>query len=129
MSFQGTVRAGLTVTGLNEIIRSIDGMQRDMPQTKMQIHRESAEFFAKDAKTNAHVITGRTKASIHVESATPKMGIISAGFGMPHEQKRQGTKNNTPHTTFTVSAERTAFQMPIIIKRHIDALLRRYRTQ
>lgn len=94
----------------------------------MRVHRESAEFFARDAKANAHVITGKTKASIRVESATPQMGIISAGWGMPFEQKRAGTKGGTPHTTFTVSAERTAMQMPIIIKRHIDDLLRRHKT-
>lgn len=128
MSFIGTVRVGFKVTGLNEIIRAQEAMIREMPQVKTSIHKESAEFFARDAKANAHVITGRTKGSIKVDSATPQMGIISAGFGMPHEQKREGTKNNTPHATFTVSAERTGKQMPIIIKKHIDDLLRRHRT-
>ena len=128
MSFQGSVRVGLTVTGLNEIIRNQDAMIREMPQFRTQVHRESAEFFAKDAKANAHVITGKTKASVKVESATPQAGIISAGFGMPFEQKREGSKNGSPHTTFTISAQRTALQMPRIIKKHIDDLLRRHKS-
>ena len=128
MSFSGTVRAGLTTTGLNEIIRGLDGTLRDMGQLRMTVHRESADYFARDAKANAHVITGKTKSSIKVESVSSKMGVISAGFGMPYEQKRQGSKNETPHTTFTVSAQRTAFQMPFIIKKHFDNLLRRYKT-
>jgi len=128
MSFIGTVRTGLTVTGLNEIIRAQDAMIREIGALRLQVHRESAEFFANDARTNAHVISGRTKKSIKVESATPKMGIISAGFGMPFEQKREGIKNNTPHATFTVAAAKTALQMGIIVKRAFDSLLARHRT-
>jgi hypothetical protein len=132
MSFNnvsGTIR--INVSGLLESIRGIDGLIRELPQTKLQIIREGALFFFKDAQKNAHVITGKTKASIHIESITVQQGIISAGFGMPFEEKRGGQRldTGTPHKTFTVAAKNTGVEMPHIIKRAFDALLARHRTR
>jgi hypothetical protein len=126
-SVSGTVR--INVTGLTEAIRGIDGIIRELPQTRLEIIREGALFFFKDAQKNAHVITGKTKASIHIESVTAQQGIITAGFGMPFEEKRGGDKGGTPHKTFTVAAKNTGVEMPNIIKRAFDALLARHRTR
>jgi hypothetical protein len=132
MSFNnvtGTIR--INVTGLQEAMRGIDGVIREWPQTRLQIIREGALFFFKDAQKNAHVITGKTKASIHIESVTSQQGIISAGFGMPFEEKRGGQRadTGTPHKTFTAAAKATGAEMPHIIKRTFDALLARHRTR
>jgi hypothetical protein len=128
-SVSGTVR--INVTGLLEAQRGIDGIIREWPQTRLQIIREGTLFFFKDAQKNAHVITGKTKASIHIESVTAQQGIISAGFGMPFEEKRGGQRldTGTPHKTFTVAAKNTGTEMPHIIKRLFDALLARHRTR
>jgi hypothetical protein len=128
-SVSGTVR--INVTGLQEAMRGIDGIIREWPQTRLQIIREGALFFFKDAQKNAHVITGKTKASIHIESITSQQGIITAGFGMPFEEKRGGQRmdTGTPHKTFTVAAKNTGAEMPHIIKRAFDALLARHRTR
>ena len=129
MSFQG--RVGVKVTGLNEIIAASAAIQREFPQSKTNIHREAITFFYKDANKNAHVISGKTKGSIHIESVTAQSGIISAGFGMPFEEKRGGTRLDvgTPHKTFSTSAKNTAAVMPQIIKKEIDALLNRHKTR
>lgn len=128
-SVSGTVR--IQVTGLTEALRGIDGVIREWPNTRLQIIREGALFFFKDTQKNAHVITGKTKASIHIESITPQQGIISAGFGMPFEEKRGGTRLDvgTPHKTFSTAAKNTGAEMPHIIKRLFDALLNRHKTR
>ena len=125
----GTIR--MNVTGLVESIRGMEGVIREWPQTRLQMVREGALFFFKDAQKNAHVITGKTKASIHIESVTAQMGIISAGFGMPFEEKRGGQRadTGTPHKTFTAAAKATGAEMPHIIKRLFDALLARHKTR
>jgi hypothetical protein len=129
MSFTG--RVGLRVTGLNESIFATAAIQREIPQTKMAIHRDAITFFYKDAVKNVHVISGKTKGSIHIDSVTSQSGIISARFGMPFEEKRGGTRLDvgTPHKTFSTSAKNTAGQMPIIIKKAFDALLAHHKTR
>ena len=104
---------------------------REWPQTRLQMIREGALFFFKDSQKNVHVITGKTKASIHIESITQQQGIISAGHGMPFEEKRGGTRLDvgTPHKTFSMAAKNTAAEMPNIITRLFNALLARHRTR
>ena len=125
----GVGRAGVRVTGLNEIIASITAMVSESPSTRIRILREVSEVFRRDAVDNAHVITGKTKKSIRVESVTDKQAVISAGFGMPFEEKREGNKLGTPHKTFTQAAKFTAPKIPPIIKKHYDDLLRRHKTR
>ena len=133
MSFNPTVSGTIrfSVKGLQESIAGITGVIREYPQTRLQMVREGALFFFRDAQKNAHVISGKTKASIHIESVTQQMGIISAGFGMPFEEKRGGQKQDTgtPHKTFTAAAKATGEEMPVIIKRSFDALLNRHKTR
>jgi hypothetical protein len=96
-----------------------------MPQTKRAILTEGATFFKRDAFSNAHVISGRTRDSIKIESITDNEATITAGFGMPFEEKRSGTKEGTPHATMTEAANNTNKQMPSIIKKHMDDLFNR----
>ena len=118
MSFNPS--AGLRVFGLLEAIRGLDSKIRGAPQARRTALQEVATFFKQDAQANAHVITGKTKGSIRIESVTDRQAIISAGFGMPFEEKRAGSKGSTPHATFTESAKRTQVQGPRIVKRHYD---------
>lgn len=107
-------------------------MLREIPQVRMKVHRESAEFFTKKAKEHVHKITHTLEKSISVESATPQMGIISAKTSYARtEEERKGNRRippHTPHPYMKPAAQETAVQMPIIIKRHIDDLLRRHKT-
>ena len=97
LNTNGTIR--ITVTGFNEVLSGLRGIQAEWPQTKLNIIRDATTFFFKDAQKNAHVITGKTKASIHIDSMNQQQGIISAGFGMPFEEKRGGTRNGHRHTS------------------------------
>ena len=131
-----TKKIGFSVSGLNEAISGVDSMLKNLPQTRRAILTEGATFFKNDAVSNAHVISGKTKGSIKIESVTDREAIISAGFGMPYEEKRAGTKarskgisldfsgSDTPHATMTEAAKKTSKEMPSIIRKHTDNLLR-----
>lgn len=131
MSFSGGGMIRITVTGLKEIEASLNGIKAELPNTKRKIIQEGTTLFFKTAFKNVHTITHKTQNSIHIDLMNEQMGIISAGFGMPFEEKRGGTRLDvgTPHKTFSTTAMTTATAMPEIIKRNIDALLNRHKTR
>ena len=61
-------------------------------RTRRAILTDAATFFKNDAVKNAHVITGKTTDSIKIESISDDEATITAGFGMPYEEKRPGNK-------------------------------------
>jgi HK97 gp10 family phage protein len=131
MSFGGNGKTtrGFTISGLNETLSGIDSLREDLhTRTRRAILTDAATFFKNDAVSNAHVITGKTKGSIKIESVTDREAIISAGFGMPFEEKRTGTKDGTPHMTMTEAANNTRKEMPSIIDKHMKDLLNRHKT-
>ena len=126
----------LRVTGFDQLLNGINGIQQELPNVKREILREGAEFFYKDALRNVHVISGKTKDSIKIESVTDKEAIISAGFGAKWEEMREGSKppphkgsGTGPHKTFTQSTVRTKAIFPSIIIRRIRDLLARHRSR
>ena len=137
MPFSGKGKAGFTVSGVD----SIASLREDLhTRTKRAILTDAATFFKNDAVSNAHVITGRTRRSIKVESITDNQATITAGFGMPFEEKREGTKrrgplgldiarSETPHKTMTEAAKKTTEKMPSIIDKHMNDLLNRHKTK
>jgi hypothetical protein len=143
MSFggKGKTTRGFTISGLNETLSGIDSLREDLhTRTRRAILTDAATFFKNDAVTNAHVITGRTRGSIKIESITDDKATISAGFGMPFEEKREGTKrrgptgldiarSETPHKTMTEAAKKTNEKMPSIIDKHMNELLNRHKTK
>lgn len=133
MSFSGTVRVGFSVQGLNEAIAGLNGILSEwQSQTKTQIHKETADVFVKQAKTTVHVISGKLKASIKVDSVTPQQAIVSANTSYAgKEEERPGnrrTSPGTPHPYMKPAAAFTTTQFPMIIKKDFDALLNRHKT-
>jgi hypothetical protein len=91
MSFGGRVKGkpGFTVSGVD----NLDSLMEDLhTRTRRAILTDAANFYKNDAVKNAHVITGKTRDSIKIESVTDDEAVISAGFGMPYEEKRPGNK-------------------------------------
>src|SRR4030095_6126196 len=80
MSFniRPTGNIGFTVTGLNEIIRSLDAMNREITQVRTAVLNEGARFVVNEAKRNVHVVSGRLKASIGIESQAQNAVVVSA---------------------------------------------------
>lgn len=137
MSFlvTGNTRVGLKVTGLNEAIAAIDAMKREMPQTKMKIHRQGSTFFVLKAKEKVHKISGDLGRSIEVESITPERAIVVAGKGLSYgqtEEKRKGNRRiapHTPHAFMQPAAVETAAVMPKFTKTEFDAMFARHKTR
>jgi hypothetical protein len=95
MSFggKGKTTRGFTISGLNETLGGIDSFMEDLhTRTRRAILTDAATFYKNDAVKNAHVITGKTRDSIKIESVSDDEAVISAGFGMPYEEKRPGNK-------------------------------------
>jgi hypothetical protein len=113
----------IKVTGLNELNAYFAKTQSQRGTTRRDIHEEAAQFFLKDALSNVHVITGRTKASTKISSVSERNAIIESGFGAPFEERRQGTKLGTTHKFMTLAATNTTKAMPEIIRKHYDKLL------
>lgn len=132
-SITGNTKVGLRVTGLPETLNSIAAIQRELPQTKMAIHREASTFMVWKAKEKVHKITGNLARSIRVDSITPQRAVVSAN--MPYakvEEERKGKRRippNTEHAYLKPAAQDTALQMPTMIKKGFDELLRRHKTR
>ena len=138
---KGKTTRGFTISGLNETLGGIDSFMEDLhTRTRRAILTDAARFYRNDAVTNAHVITGRTRGSIDIESITDNEATITAGFGMPFEEKREGTKrrgpkgldiarSETPHKTMTEAARKTTEKMPSIVDKHWNELLNRHKAK
>ena len=90
---------GFTVTGLNEMIRSLDAMGREIPTVRTAVLNEGARFLVNEAKRNVHVVSGRLKASISIETQTSNFVVVSAKTPYAAiENLREGTKSAGPKT-------------------------------
>jgi Ribonuclease G/E len=84
---------GFTVTGLNEIIRSLDAMNRDIPVIRSAVLNEGARFFVNEAKKNVHRVSGDLYNSIGIESQTSNSVTIAARTAYAAiENARAGSK-------------------------------------
>ena len=116
------------VTGINEIAGGINDIMRNSSQATRGIIDEAIDLFERTAKSKAHVITGKTKNSIRGQVVTNRQGILEAKFGAKYEEKRSGTKGaQGPHNFFTQSINVLNAQLPSIIRRHYDELIKRSR--
>jgi len=133
MSFSITGNTGLKVTGLVEIQNAIAAMQREAPQVKIGIHRESATYFVKQAKTRVHKISHTLEKSISIDSVTSQSAIVSAKTAYARtEEERKGRRRiapNTEHPYMKPAALDTSLQMPRFIKKGYDTLLARHKTR
>lgn len=132
-SITGNTKVGLRVTGLPETLRSIDAIRRDMPQVKMQIHRDASTFMVWKAKERVHKISGDLARSISVDSITSERAIVSAKTPYAKaEEDRKGMRRIPPfneHSYMKPAAQDTALQMPRMIKKGFDDLLARHKTR
>ena len=115
----------IEITGLNELLRGVSNLRQRVPETNRKILEESTTLFERVAKEKVHVITGRTKNSIRKGNVTPKFGTVEASWGAKWEEKREGSKGGQgPHKFLTEAARVTVSEMPDIIKKHYDDLIR-----
>ena len=131
---------GFTVQGLNEIVLSLDSMQREIPTVRAAVLNEAARFLVNEAKRNVHVVSGDLKNSISIESATTTADhvIVSAKTRYAAiENEREGVKRQTPkskgpygtHNYFTKAVIALQGIYATRIKVNFDQLWARHRTR
>jgi HK97 gp10 family phage protein len=129
--FNDRGKGGVTIDGLEDIIRALDALPREMGQAKRRALQEAANFMVREAQSRVHVVTGRLKKSIKVESVTTdEATVIAETHYAQQEESRQGIKVgvNTPHQFMLPSSRATALQFPKMIIREIDAVLAKNKT-
>jgi len=128
---------GFKVTGLLESIRGLDNIMRDWPTVRRATLNEAARFLTNEAKRDVHVVTGRLKSSIGIESQTSNSVIVSAKTEYAAiENARKGTKHQTPksvgpygtHDYFTKAINNTTRDFQTKIKVNFDSLLNKNKT-
>lgn len=119
--------AGITikVTGLTEAVAFFNKSAAEIHQTTQAVLNEGADLFVSEATKNAHVITGRMKASIYKGSV--QQNSITVGASAPYsaiENKRPGARlGHGPHDFATRALNTTADAMSDIIQKAYDELL------
>jgi hypothetical protein len=99
MSFdvRATGNIGFTITGLNNIIRSLDGVRRDIPIIRTAVLNEGARFFVNEARRNVHRVSSDLYNSIGIESQGANSITVAARKAYAaRENARSGDKAQTP---------------------------------
>jgi len=129
---------GFKVTGLIESVRGLDNIMRDWPTIRRATLNEAARFLTNEAKRDVHVVTGRLKGSIGIESQTSNSVIVSARTEYAAiENARKGTKHQTAktigpygtHDYFTKAINNTTRDFQSKIKVNFDSLLNKNKTR
>jgi Ribonuclease G/E len=129
---------GFVVTGLNEIISSLDAMNRDIPVIRTAVLNEGARFFVNEAKKNVHRVSSDLYNSIGIESQTSNSVTIAARTPYAAiENARSGVKSPGkksigpygPHNYWSraITAFQTQFQSKIKVS--FDKLWNRHRSR
>lgn len=129
--FNDRGKGGVIIDGLEDIIRSLDAFPRELGQAKRRALQEAANFMVREAQTRVHVVSGRLKKSIKVESVTTEQAtVVAETHYAQQEESRQGIKIgvNTPHQFMLPASRATALQFPKMIIREIDAVLAKTKT-
>ena len=107
----------ISVTGLNETIAALDRQINNLPVARRAILSEGSRFLVNELKRNAHVISGRMKASVRTESITDQAANVIVGVPYAiYENARAGTKPGYGPHNFAdraFSATQTEFQSRI----------------
>jgi hypothetical protein len=129
--FNDRGKGGVKIEGLEDTIRSLDAIPRELGQAKRNALQEAANHMVRTAQSRVHVVTGKLKKSIKVESVTTDEAVVVAETHYAQqEEKRQGIKLgvNTPHTFMLPSSRETALLFPKMVIREIDAVLAKNKT-
>jgi hypothetical protein len=129
--FNDRGKGGVTIDGLEDILRMLDGLPRELGQAKRKALQEAANHMVRTAQSRVHVVSGRLKKSIKVESVTTDQATVVAQTPYAQEEeRRQGIKIgvNTPHQFMLPASRETALLFPKMIIREIDAVLSKTKT-
>ena|SRR5215510_3099580 len=113
----------ITVTGLKECEAALNKAKLNLPnQTRLTLE-DLASLFIREAKANAHVITGNMKRQIGMGAMSTNSVEVNANAEYSkYENDRPGTKGGTPHNFMDTAAVTTEQVGTKIVKQRMDDL-------
>ena len=124
----------IPIVPISALTRSVANVKLELPDASRKVLGESAKVFIDDARKNVHTITGRTRASIQVESLNEhEIGIIMR-YGALYEIRRPGSKppprqgrGTGPHNFLDHALKAVATKLPKLVEKDITGLFRKNR--
>ena len=122
------------IVPISALTRSVMNVKIQVPYASRQMLGNASKVFIDTAKKNIHTITGKSRASIQVQSVSDnEVGIIMR-YGAVYEIRRSGSKppprqgrGTGPHNFLIASRSALANAMPKIITKEINSLFQKNR--
>ena len=124
----------IPVVPISALVHSIVNVKIELPDASRKVLQQSGKIFIDDAKKHVHTITGKTRASIQVESLNEhEIGIIMR-YGALYEIRRPGSKppprqgrGTGPHNFLDHALKAVATKLPKLVEKDITGLFRKNR--
>jgi hypothetical protein len=124
----------IPIVPVSALTRSIQNVKIELPQASTKVLQQSAKVFIDDARKNVHTITGKTRASIQVQSFNDKEIGIVMRHGAIYEIRRAGSKppprkgrGTGPHNFLDSALKQVARALPKLVEKEITGLFRKNR--
>ena len=113
----------IKVIGLNECKAALNKVKTDIPLTNKLILERVTSLFIREAKSNAHVITGNMKRKIGASEINPQQGtaIVEAGAEYSYYENDRGPDHDFMDRAYKTTKE----QSTAIVKSLMDSSLRK----
>lgn len=112
----------ITVTGLDQLVQSLDRKGVDMQEATRNVHINVGNFLVRELKNNVHQITGNLKNSIMLDYADDREAVVSvhAPYAV-YENRRPGAKAGFgPHNFADRAIQTTIPELQRQIKAEFD---------
>jgi len=124
----------IPIVPISALVHSIVNVKIELPDASKKVLQQSGKIFIDDAKKHVHVISGKTRQSIQVDTSTDREIGITMRYGALYEIRRQGSKppprqgkGTGPHNFLDHALKVTAEKLPKLVEKEITSLFRKNR--
>jgi len=124
----------IPIVPISALVHSIVNVKIELPDASKKVLQQSGKIFIDDAKKHVHVISGKTRQSIQVDTSTDREIGITMRYGALYEIRRQGSKppprqgkGTGPHNFLDHALKVTADKLPKLVEKEITSLFRKNR--
>jgi len=124
----------IPIVPISALVHSIVNVKIELPDASKKVLQQSGKIFIDDAKKHVHVISGKTKQSIQVDTSTDREIGITMRYGALYEIRRKGSKppprqgkGTGPHNFLDHALKVTAEKLPKLVEKEITSLFRKNR--
>ena len=124
----------IPIVPISALAHSIVNVKVELPDASKKVLQQAGKVFIDDAKKNVHIITGKTRQSIQVDTSTDREIGITMRYGALYEIRRSGSKppprqgkGTGPHNFLDHALKVTADKLPKLVEKEITSLFRKNR--